>query len=334
MRLPTPLLLLLFPALAASTEEPDEAATDPYWGFVLRAPGLERGLALGSGAKLLEGRAAGGVDFEVTVQEGATPQPAAAWRAAAEKAWEEAKRARKDGERGDDPAPHLLFVEETRAGFRRHHGYAFFARRCHCFVLHAVVAEKSETSAASMRALFSGFTLEEKARPALLVHLLARAESARTDDPRILLRAGRAYLLGDDRLRQAPNPALAIEVLERAAALEDPKAYDALERWTVHETLGLAALTLRRTEEAIAWLTKAEALARELPEEKSDRGRSSYNLACALSVAKRIDAALEAFQRALARGPRDEWIEHARTDDDLIELRNDPRYGELARGEG
>ncbi|MGQ0615316.1 MAG: TPR end-of-group domain-containing protein [Planctomycetaceae bacterium] len=332
MRLPAP--LLLFFAFAAAGEEPGEGLADPYWGFTLRAPGLERGLALGGGAKLFEGRAAGGVDLEITVQEGATPQPGTAWRAAAEKAWDASTRARLERERGDDPAPHHLFVEEGRAGFRRHHGYAYFARGYHCFVLHAVVGEKSEASAAAIRAAFTAFTLAEKARPALLVHLLARAESTRTDDPRILLRAGRAYLLGDERLRQAPNPALAIEVLEQAAGIEDPEAYDAVERWTIHETLGLAALTLRRTEEAIVWLSKAEALARALPEEKSDRGRSSYNLACALSVAKRIDAALEAFRRALARGPRDEWLEHARTDDDLIELRNDPRYGELARGGG
>lgn len=52
-----------------------------------------------------------------------------------------------------------------------------------------------------------------------------------------------------------------------------------------------------------------------------------YNLACSYSNLKRVTRAFAALKKAFALGYRD--IEHMQTDEDLENLRRDPRWNEL-----
>ena len=55
-----------------------------------------------------------------------------------------------------------------------------------------------------------------------------------------------------------------------------------------------------------------------------------FNLACVESLAGRKDAALEHHREAVTRGD-ERMLRLARTDDDLVPLREDPRFEELVR---
>ncbi len=70
-----------------------------------------------------------------------------------------------------------------------------------------------------------------------------------------------------------------------------------------------------------------ERISREGIESKTDPALWYYNLACALSVQKRLDDAVEALEQAVAAGFVD--VEHAVKDEDFINLRPDPRFDKL-----
>lgn len=166
----TAFLLLLAAALFADDAPKERTFTDgklvdPYWGLAYTAPGLEEGKFGASGPKVFEGRCAGGVDVEIVVQEADKEMSAAEWMAAAKKTWAE-KRKMQDVEEKDTT---ILFMEESLAGFKRHHGYSFHARGSQAIIVHATVQEKSETSGDAIRAALAGLTLEPDAKPVLVV---------------------------------------------------------------------------------------------------------------------------------------------------------------------
>lgn len=77
---------------------------------------------------------------------------------------------------------------------------------------------------------------------------------------------------------------------------------------------------LGRIEEGLA---ADEALVRLAPKEPIVH----YNLACSLSLLDRVEAALDALERAVALGYRD--LAHLEEDDDLARVRASPRYRRL-----
>ncbi len=331
----TAAFLLVLVTLSSADDAPKERTfkdgelVDPYWGLTYAAPGLEEAKFGAGSASVFTGRA-GNVDVEILVQESDKEIPAAEWMAAAKKAWAE-KRKMQDVEEKDTT---ILFMEESLAGFKRHHGYAFHARGPQAFVVHASVQEKSETSGDAIRAALSGLTLDPEARPALLVYVIAKQRAFPLDDPRVLLAAGQVYLSGNEQLRVPKNLMLAERLLERALTEAKPDTYGPEQRWAIHEQLGLATLEARKLDSAIEWLLKAEQLAEKVTEGASGarNGQSSYNLACGYALSGRPDEAFAALDRCLAKGflKEPQNVEHMKTNDpDLESLRKDPRWERL-----
>lgn len=331
----TPTLLLVLCALAFADDAPKERTlkdgklVDPYWGITYEAPGLEQGMFGPSGAKVFEGRGTGGVEIEIIVQEAQKELAAAGWLAEAKKAWAE-KRKMTEVAEGETP-PSILFVEESLAGFKRHHGYGFYARGPQAFLVHASVQEKSDTSGEAIQAAIKGLTLDPKAAPALLVFVIAKQQAFSVDDPKVLLAAGQVYMYGNEQMRQPRNIVMAERVLEKAIREAKPETYGPDELWTLHENMGLATLEARKLDAAIGWLTKSEQLAEKTTEnaQGAKTGQSAYNLACAYALAEKIDEAFAALDRCVAKGflkdPKN--VDHMKTGDpDLENLRKDPRW--------
>jgi hypothetical protein len=322
--------LLALAALASADDAPKERTfkdgklVDPYWGLAYAAPGLEEAKFGAAGPKVFEGTCAGDVTVEILVQEGDKEMTSAEWMAAAKKAWAE-KRKMQDVEEKDAT---ILFMEESLAGFKRHHGYSFHARGPQALIVHASVREKSETSGDAIRTALAGLTLEPDARPLLVVYLIAKQQAASVDDPRVLLAAGGEYMAG----RQVPkNLVLAERVLERAIKEAKPETFGPEQLWLLHENLGLATLEARKLEVAIEWLKKSEELAEKVTGGASGatNGQSSYNLACAYALSGKTDEAFAALDRCAAKGflkdPKNaEWMKTG--DPDLESLRKDARW--------
>lgn len=69
---------------------------------------------------------------------------------------------------------------------------------------------------------------------------------------------------------------------------------------------------------------KGLAIDRRLAREYPDDSSVYYNLACSLSLCNKIDEAFDTLDRAVALGWDD--IEHLQNDQDLDNLRSDPRF--------
>lgn len=94
----------------------------------------------------------------------------------------------------------------------------------------------------------------------------------------------------------------------------DPKHVEAL------TILGAALTRAGRHEEALEVDLKTTTLLRNEPS-------AFYNLACSYSVLSRIDESIAALRKALDLGYRD--INHLMKDEDLKNVRRDPRFREL-----
>jgi tetratricopeptide (TPR) repeat protein len=328
---------MLFPLLALvafADDAPKERTfkdgklVDPYWGVTYAAPALEQGMfaASGGGPRIFDGRCAGGVEVEILVQEADKEMQAAEWMALAKGQWAE-KRKMQDVEEKETT---ILFMEESLAGFKRHHGYSFYARGPHAFIVHGTVQEKSDTSGEAIKAALQGLTLDATAAPALVAWVIAKQQAMAPEDPRLLFAAGQIYLSGNERMRQPKNLVMAERVLERAIREAKPETYGPDELWALHENMGLATLELRKLDVAIEWLVKSEQLAEKVTEGASGarNGQSSYNLACAYALASKIDEALAALDRCVAKGflKEPENVNHMKVDTDLDNLHKDPRW--------
>jgi hypothetical protein len=334
MRLST--LPLVLAGIAFAQDAPKERTfkegklTDPYWGLSYTAPGLEQGMGIGGGGKLFEGRCTGGVEIEILVQEADKELSSAEWKTGAKEQWAK-KRKMQDLEETETT---ILFMEESLAGFKRHHGYGFFARGPQAFLVHATVNEKSETSGEAIKAALTGLTLDPQAKPALLVYVISKQQAVSPDDPRVLFTAGQWYFHGNEQQRVAKNLVLAERVLDQAIREAKQETYGPDELWLLHENLGLATLEERKLDVAIGWLTKSEQLAEKAtaaaPGARS--GQSSYNLACAYALAGKTDEAFAALDRCIAKGflKVPDNVSHMKTGDpDLESLRKDPRWEAL-----
>ena len=101
--------------------------------------------------------------------------------------------------------------------------------------------------------------------------------------------------------------------LEGALSLLEELALRLTADAVVHEALGIVALRLRDLDRAILELERAISL-------EPANSTSRYNLACALALAGRVEAALEALEGAVVAGYSN--AEHTRQDLDLESLRD------------
>ena len=83
-------------------------------------------------------------------------------------------------------------------------------------------------------------------------------------------------------------------------------------------------------DDAAEWLTRAEKAADEIPGSRSSAANAAYNLACAYSLAGKLDEAFAALKRCAEKGDWDRYWKHANGDPDVEAMRADPRWKELA----
>jgi len=297
---------------------------DGYWGVSYSAPGLKEGSsAARSPLKIFDGKCDGDVVVEIVLL------PERAMKASERKeAWKADRAAKKkeaqDAQEGDDPAPWIVFAEQSLAGFNRHHGYAWYARGMHCFELHAFVQEKSETSGAAIAAALKGLKVgEDRNDCALNVMFAAKQSGKPLDDPQVLIMAGFAYTYNE---QQEQMPQLAIPLLRRGLAKSE--GLDAQVRWRGQDALGMSLLVARKLDEAVVELKKSEEQARAggLP-----WWVPCYNLACAESLAGKLDDAFASLERALGAPERVVDDEHLSSDPDLENMRKDARWEKFWR---
>lgn len=330
------LLLALLPLGSALAEEAptkelkrgfDKGAfVDEYFGIQYAVDGLEEGFGFGAGGDrvLFSGKLPGNADVEILCNEQAEALTSAQWRDKAKAQMEKDDKTRTEMATGDDPAPWITFIQESFAGFERPHGYVFHARGHQCFVVHVQVREKSDASAEIVRKALAGLKVAPSSDSLLIVHIAAKRMRLALDDPKVLIQAAQGYLQEGHEI-----PELAVQVLERAKVREDELDDNA--RYVLHRTLAMALLTGRKLEAAVAEWRAVVELAQKA-DNPAVLGNAFYNLACALSLAGKIDEGLEALKGALENGSESQISqlkEHAQEDTDLEKLRADPRFAEL-----
>lgn len=232
----------------------------------------------------------------------------------------------------------------TRLGGRRIH-FAPFQRDDSCLVL--VVEGPADGSAVTRvaRTAFDSF-VPTRPSPAMQTRLdfdagtqllemgenvaaLKRFESALEADPslhRAWLGAGLAASYAGDA-----NVTRAVVYLERFLELRSEDESSRRTRMDAEHLrdalmhLGLAYATLKDYGKARARLGE---LTNRFPEDPVGQ----YNFACALSLSGDVEVALYHLDLAVTRDPR--LAQHARTDEDLVPLRNLPEYERILRAAG
>jgi len=305
----------------------DGKFVDEYFGIRYAAEGLKEGYGFGTGGNrtLWSGKLPGNVDVEILCQESAQSRSGAEWRAKVKEVFAKDGQTRTEVQEGDDPVPWISFVQESLAGFERHHGYAFYARGNQCFVVHVQVREKSETSGEAIRKAMGGLVVDPKSDSMLYVHLIAKGMQRPVTDPVVNLRAGGAYLQENNEI-----PAFAIRALELAQAHAADFSDD--ETWTLYQTLGLAQLKAGQQEASIDTWKKVIDLSAKTGDPKASLCNAQYNLACAYSLLGRLDEAFAALRASFEAGGEAQVAElkqHAKEDPDLEKMRQDPRWVDL-----
>ena len=299
---------------------------DAFWDVQYSAPGLKPLLAERSGELLFAGKCEGGVRLTIGVIESATLADAQRARAAAKVNWKKAGRKIEGLQEGDSPYPWALFAEPRLEVFTAQHGYAWVARGYHCFVIHAEVFERTDKSAEAIRAALRGLRLGERDQAAVLAARVGLERGIEPTDPVALYLAGVDYATGR-RFRRTHTP-LARRLLERARANLKPDTLEPADLWQLFETGGDSWMSEpgRDPARAMVWFAAAEEAANKLEEQRETRAAgSAYNLACAASLAGRIDEAFAALNRAY-RDVKPVSDDHVSGDKDLENLRRDPRW--------
>lgn len=106
---------------------------------------------------------------------------------------------------------------------------------------------------------------------------------------------------------------------------EANRVYAAALKKTPHD--GLVASMLAITEARLGSGEKAITRASEASSREPKNGGIRYNLACVYAILGRIDAALKSLQRSIELKPL--LARGALSDDDLISLRNNPRFNQI-----
>ena len=303
---------------------------DDYFGIRYEAEGLEKGFSIGGPNVLFAGRLPEGVDVEVALQEAPKTLEAAKWFEMFKAGKAKDGKTRTDMEEGSDPQPWILFVQESLAGFKRHHGYAFYARGPQCFIVHAQVREKSDKSGDSIKAALKRLQVKADAEPSYLyVHVVSKKSGKALDDPLVWAQAAEGYLQ-DGPMK---NPARALELSLKAKAKAADFPPDA--KWQVTSRIGLAQLLTGKVKEAIPTWKEAIELAKSTSQPEGLGANSHYNMACAYSLDSQLDEAFAHLKKSFDMGLADQVAmlkKHAQGDPDLENMRKDERWKELFGG--
>ncbi len=300
---------------------------DEYFGIVYEAKGLAPGYGMGSGGQLFTGKGDDGVDIEISLQESPQALTSAQWHDLLKRNWEKDGKKRIEIEHGSEPIFWSVYVEESLAGFKRHHAWRVFARGFQCFLVHAQVQEKTEHSGEQLKQALGNFKITaEKSDSLFAAHLVAKQQGIEPDAPAALLTAAALYT----SQRGLENPALALK-----AALLAEKHLDGFkpdDQWSLIHYRGLAELNLGANEESIPTWKRAIELAKGTANAAESESNSRYNLTCAYAKLSRLDEAFAELKLAFAAGVGEQVAklkEWAKEDGDLEAMRKDPRWPEL-----
>jgi hypothetical protein len=300
--------------------------SDPYWGVTYELAEVEEKKGDRQAGKLFDG-AAGRVQVDIAIWEYADELSAKERRDADRKKWEEKSREMGNAAQGDDPAPWITFEEKSPSGSLRRHGYSWTVRGCRAFVVHAHCAADAEGAAAGVTAALGGLKVGPETGAAVIVQVVSRESQMPPDDPGVLDAAAQRYL--DDKSPLGARAAIAESLLVRA--IENlpgsPLSRKPAGVLQVHSQLAIAQMKLKKYDASAATLTKCLELATKTERPGPDGASVQYNLACAHSLAGRLDDAFAALEKAF---PAAAWapttVEHAKTDEDLANCRKDPRW--------
>ncbi len=300
---------------------------DQYFGISYTIPGLVDEPSLEKPMLLFGGKTSQGLEVAILIQESADAKSPAEWFAHVKKLVGEGDEKPTDVQEGQDPHPWMLYVKESWSGDQRHHAIAVYPRGRQCFLCHAFLGEKTESSASILKDAVLALQVEPKEQGFWLVTVASRQLQKPLTDPEVLLAAGDGYVEQDES-----DPKTALRVLAAAEAAAGENGFDDAQKFQLAYATGMAELKLRRLDEGIANWEKAVELA---PKSKSPERllpNARYNLACAYALAKRTDDAFKVLKLALDGWPaedRDDIVANAKADEDLASLRQDPRWEAL-----
>lgn len=307
-----------------------ETLSDPYWGATYSTPGLEEKPGPKQPGRLLDAKA-GRVQIDIGIWEYADTLSAKERRDAVVKGWDERNRQHKDRVAGDDPTPWVTYEEASPSGSMRRHGHAWFVRGCRAFVVHAHIAADAEGGADAVRAALFGLVLGPETGAAVAVQAVSMANEMPYDDPGVLAAAAQQYLGATPN--SPPRPAIAEGLLRRAV---ENLPGSPLERSPpgvkdLYEKLTMALILVKKYDEAIAAGLKSVELAGKTMSPGPDIANARYNLACAYSLAGKLDDAFAQLELAFARFPPVP-DDHLTKDEDLANCRADARWAKFMSG--
>jgi hypothetical protein len=276
----------VWPALAGELK--NSKYSDDFWNFRYALPKLAETVQREATDVIFAGHVPGGVRVEISVRESGEDLSPAKWRDEIKAEWEKKKRKL---ENVSEPDGRLLFTVKHLGVFDEHHGYRFATRGPQCFLVHAWFGDRTATSGKMIAAALDALALGPDPGSGMRVLKVALQRGKDPLDPAVLLEAGAAYL-GE----REPIPALAAGVLGRARKLGE---FEGEDRFRLFLLGGRAHLALGRHADAIDWLRLAEQT--EVADKELTR-TAAYELACACSVAGRLDDGFAALRRAFAEG--------------------------------